>query len=296
MKNPLIFILCTLALFTIAACKQKGDNKRNITPHVSVRTVAISRGNIEKYLHLNGTTIYLKEDKINSPISGYVIESFVGYGERIHKNDLLFALQTKESRVLNNKQGIVRILAHSDGIVSEMIAHRKGDFLVEGNLLCTIVNDRDLTIQANVPFEYNAVVKQGSDCKILLSDNSNISGRVTQILPLVNSIDQTQTILIQPNTSRLLPKNLNLIVLFKFIEHKHSLLIPKEALMTNEMQNKFWVMKILHDSIAIKVPVIKGIENDSLVEITSEGLDTNNIVITQGAYGLPDGTIVKITK
>jgi hypothetical protein len=66
--------------------------------------------------------------------------------------------------------------------------------------------------------------------------------------------------------------------------------------MTNETQNEFWVMKVIMDSIAIKIPVIRGIENDSLSEIISPLLRKNDLIISEGAYGLPDSTIVKINR
>jgi hypothetical protein len=66
--------------------------------------------------------------------------------------------------------------------------------------------------------------------------------------------------------------------------------------MTNETQNEFWVMKIIGDSLAVKVPVIRGIEGDNLSEVTSPLLNISDLVISQGAYGLPDSTIVKIVK
>lgn len=72
------------------------------------------------------------------------------------------------------------------------------------------------------------------------------------------------------------------------------LLIDKEALVSNENQSEFWLMKILDDTLAIKVPVKKGIENDSLVEISSSYLEINDLIINRGAYGLEDSTVISI--
>jgi len=66
--------------------------------------------------------------------------------------------------------------------------------------------------------------------------------------------------------------------------------------MTNETQTVFWVMKIVDNKLAIKVPVLKGIENDNEVEVLSSGLTDSDLVITEGAYGLNDSTVVKIEK
>ena len=74
------------------------------------------------------------------------------------------------------------------------------------------------------------------------------------------------------------------------------MLIPKAALLSNEIQQDFWVMKIMNDSIALKVPVTKGYENKNMVEVLSPDLSLKDLIIIDGAYGLPDSTIVKVVK
>ncbi|TRZ49681.1 MAG: RND transporter, partial [Dehalococcoidia bacterium] len=41
---------------------------------------------------------------------------------------------------------------------------------------------------------------------------------------------------------------------------------------------------------------IKGIENDTIVEISSPALKIDDLLIIEGAYGLMDSTIVKVEK
>ena len=74
------------------------------------------------------------------------------------------------------------------------------------------------------------------------------------------------------------------------------MLVSKSSLMTDETQSEFWVMKINAGDTAVKIPVTKGIENDSIAEIISSGLKVNDLIISEGAYGLPDSTIVSIVK
>jgi hypothetical protein len=113
-------------------------------------------------------------------------------------------------------------------------------------------------------------------------------------LPTIDEANQTQKVLIKPQTSRHLPENLNLTVLFINDRHSHSFLIPREALLTNETQNEYWVMRITGKNLAVKIPVSKGIENDSLVEIISPQLREKEEIILEGAYGLADSTAVQI--
>nr|HPR74472.1 hypothetical protein [Bacteroidales bacterium] len=108
--------------------------------------------------------------------------------------------------------------------------------------------------------------------------------------------NQTQTVLIRPETTRLIPGNLNLLIFFIKEKHDKTMLVSKSSLMTDETQSEFWVMKITEGDTAVKIPVAKGIENDSIAEIISSDLKINDLIISEGAYGLPDSTTVSIAK
>jgi len=286
----------------LISCKTKSTSGEEQVPVVSVKTTAVKQGDIESMVNLNGKTIYLKKNIIVSPIPGYVVKMNIRYGDVVLKNDVLFEVQTKEGKALGNTNtfkenaGIVTVLAPAGGIINELIINGTGGYVVEGGPMCSIVETGDFVIQMNVPFLYNALVKRNMKCKIILPDNTVLDGYVYKILPIINETTQTQNVLIKTSSSRHLPENLNLIVQFINEKHSRSLLVLKEAIMTNETQSEFWVMKIVDKNLAIKVPIIKGIENDSIIEISSPDIIKDDLLINEGAYGLPDSTIVKVVK
>lgn len=69
--------------------------------------------------------------------------------------------------------------------------------------------------------------------------------------------------------------------------------IPKKALQTNELLTDYWVMKVVNDSLAIKVAVFPELKNDSLIQIKSDKIHLNDLVILEGAYQMQDSTLVK---
>jgi hypothetical protein len=282
--------------FMLPSCKQQRTGQEVQTPLISVKTTPVKLGTIEDYISLNGKTIYLKKNRIVAPISAYVTKVNVQYGDIVRKGDVLFELQTKESKALSNNTADIKVLALSGGTISEQIINQAGAYLVEGDLLCIIVENKDLMVQVNVPYEYNSLLSTGTNCKILLPDHTSFSSTIAKILPAISQTDQTQTVFLKPNTARKLPENLNLTVQFILNTHSRSFLIHKEAVMTNEKQSDFWLMKLVNDSMAVKVPVQKGIDNDSLVEILSSELNINDLIITEGAYGLPDSSLVQVIK
>ena len=302
MKKITLLLYTTIVLIWLSSCHEQSTTENEHAPRASVKTTLVKQGDIEDNIRLSGKTVYLKKNSIASPIAGYILKINVKFGDNVQKNDVLFEIQTKENKALENSNintgnnGIIKVLASSGGTVSEQTVTETGGYVVEGGLLCSIVENKDLMVQVNVPFEYNKLLKLGTNCKLILTDDTRFDGVIYKILPDISEADQTQKVLIKPNTARQLPENLNLTAQFVNIKHSRSYLVSKEAVMTNETQNEFWVMRIVKDSIAIKVPVLKGIENDSIVEILSTVLNKNDVVVGEGAYGLPDSAVVKIVK
>lgn len=308
MKSPTIILIIILLISVFVSCKSKKTEAvpDTVNSKASVKTTLILSGNIDDIIRLNGKTVFLKKSAVFSSIPGYVKRVYAQYGDVVKKNDLLFEIQTKENKAMEKseldpqlssaKSGIISILAPSDGILSELNINSPGVYVVEGTQLCTVTENQDMMVQVNVPFEYNQMIATNKTCKVILPDSTFLDGNIVKIMPLINETSQTQNVLIKVRSYRQLPENLNVTVQFIKSIHSKAKLIPKEALLTNEVQNKFWVMKILHDSIAVKVPVAKGFANYRMVEIISSEISVSDPVIIEGAYGLPDSTIVKVVR
>jgi len=296
----LLFAICMFQM--ISSCKTEGTSGEEQMPVVSVKATQIIKGDIENEISFNGNTVYLKKTQVVSPISGYIMRVNMKFGDEVQKDEILFEVQTRERKALESDSdtigdfGIVKVHATSDGFVNELIINEPGVYVAEGSLLCNIVNSKDLMVKVNVPFEYHSIIIKERKCKILLTDNTIITGSVSRILPVVDEVNQTQTVLIKPETNRQLPENLNLIIKFLNEKHQQAFLVKKSSLMTNETQSEFWIMRIDAGDMAVKIPVKKGIENDSIVEIISPQLNGKDLIISEGAYGLPDSTVITIIK
>jgi len=302
--NRILFLLfIVVGIYIFNSCKQQVVEESDQQILATVKTSKIKIGNIEDHILFNGKTICLKKNKIQSPITGYIMHVNVNRGDRVKKNDVLFELETKENKALKTSgasgKGTIKVMALSDGFINEVNIFEIGGYVLEGDNLCTIAESNDLLIQVNVPFEYSSLLKDDLECNIILPDQTHIKGSIYKILPIVNESDQTQPIWLKPNNTtynKNIPENLNLLVDLIWKMSENTKLIPKTALMTNETQSVFWVMKIAENNLAIKIPVQKGIQSDSMVEIISNELKKDDLLISEGAYGLPDSTQVNIEK
>ncbi len=300
MKNISILFSVCIASLMLNSCTQKSSDEAVQIPVVMVKTEPVLLGEIESMLSFNGKTVYLKKNQVVTPISGYVCKVSVKFGDAVKKGQFLFQIQTKENKALENSNsgnmGIVNLVAPSHGVISTLNITESGTYVTEGTSLCTVAESGDVMVQLNLPFEYNSLIKIGAKCTLILNDGTKLSGSIYQILPTIDDVNQTQQILIKPHTHEKLPENLNLSVEILQTNHTHSCLVPRASVMSNETQTDFWVMKAVNGKWAIKVPIKKGLENDHLIEVLSANLNNNDLVVSEGAYGLADSAMIKIEK
>jgi multidrug efflux pump subunit AcrA (membrane-fusion protein) len=217
-------------------------------------------------------------------------------GEYVKKDQLLYTIRTREASAMINSlkddstftfKGRINIIAPTSGVISS-VSHQNGGFVQEGDELAVISDQNSLVFILDTPFEFVKFVEKSKTCKIQLPDNQIISGNITGKLPEMDTQAQTVRYVIRPVFAGRLPANMNAVVSIIKSSRTEAAFLPKSAVLSNETQTEFWVMKLINDTTAIKISVKKGFENNEEVEITDpEFLRTDRIILT-GSYGLPD--------
>ena len=274
MRKQFAIFCSVIAMLGMTACSgnKQTEPTNEAPPKVSVRVVYPAQGAISSYVTVTGKTVFLNKNSITAPLSGYVTTVHVRLGDKVQKNQVLFTLQTKEDRALasspelSKNNGKINVLAPLSGYISDLSVMAPGAYVTEGGVLSNVTADKQVSIQVNMPFENHALLKQNAGCQVKLSDNTTLKGTVVRLMPTIDAVSQTQTAFIQPSGGRSLPENLNVTVQFINTQHSRAILLPKTAILTNETQDRFWVMKVVNNT-AVQVPVVKGIENDGVVEI-----------------------------
>ncbi|MCF6182435.1 HlyD family efflux transporter periplasmic adaptor subunit [Lutibacter sp.] len=300
MKNS-IHIFLILVLFLGQSCKNKDSKVINKLPIPTVTVVHPTLEKIHDKVQINGQVVYLNKTNIKAPISGYVTRVNTKLGNWVKKGSILFKIQTKESKALQDSNlaidenfGIIPIYATISGYVNLINITDSGVFINEGNPLATIVKSNDLVIQVNTPFQYYDLLKVNKKIEISLSNKKIVFANFYKALPIIDPVSQTQQVYFKLIKHKELPENLNVIVNLQTKQKPAVITLPKDAVLTNETQNEFWIMEINKDSLAVKIMIQKGLENNGKVEIVSPKLELQSLIIKKGAYGLPDSTKVKI--
>ena len=304
-RNIIAFILITVPV--LFSCK--GGEKENtessgvIDSLTPVSVVGISKDPLTEYIELNAVSAFLQKFYIKANANGYLqtVDAFLG--KYVNDGQLLFRLKTKEAQSIGNSinvldssfrfSGIIDIKSSGHGFITQL-SHQSGDYVQDGEQLAAISDMNSFAFLLDLPYELRKDIAGKTDVEVILPDGEKLPGRIVSSLPTVDASSQTQSLVIKVNTSHSIPENL--IAKVRIIKSKKAktISLPKSAILTNETQDNFWVMKMMDSTTAIKVPVKKGIEMGDRVEVISPQIGDSDRILVSGNYGLPDTAKVRV--
>jgi HlyD family secretion protein len=303
MKIKRFSVSVLVPLLFLSGCGGRQENvEKEIQARVPVTVENIHTADIADYLELNATSSFLVKSMIKSPTAGYVEEITITQGDKVIKNQLLFKLRTKESTALKNDSlnpysfsGLITLKANLEGIILS-VDHPRGDFIQEGDQLATIAVPSSFVYILDVPYESVSYIKLSTFCEISLPDGHMLNGRIYSRLPSITPGSQTQRYIIRPVETQNMPENL--IAKIKILKRviPKAILINKSCILADEVMQHFWMMKLVSDSVAIKIPVTTGLSSGNDIEITSPNFSASDLFLSSGNYGLGDTVKVAVTK
>lgn len=299
------FLYVLLLAGLISSCKntvKTSEEEVNVITPVTI--VPVEYKSFSSTVDMPAIATYMNKSIIRATTTGVIESVLTNQGESIGKGQLLFTIRTREAMALDSKTqtdttlklaGLIKISAHQEGVINT-ISYQKGDFVQEGDEMAVISDQNSLVFILDIPFELDKYIEKNKNCIIVLPDNTAIKGTITNKLADMDVTSQTIRYVVKPSSTEKIPGNLIAnINLIKSTKEK-AIVLPKEAVLGNETETEFWVMKLINDSIAVKTIVDKGFESNNEVEIIKpEFLATDRIILT-GNYGLPDTAKVKILR
>ena len=306
-----LFKIYNLFLFSvlIISCSKKAEIVPQETTVNSATPVSVvfptDTLSIDNAVSINATATYLLKSDVKANATGYITNMRINLGDNVRKGQFLFSVQTKESRALGNTinkldksfrfSGVTTVTCPATGYVN-LLNHQIGDYVQEGEILAGITDASSFGFVMNVPYEYHDMLINNKNLEINMPDGKTISGRIAKLLPSVDAVSQTQQVLVKPNENVSIPENLIVSINLKHQQNNTGIYVPKSAVLTDETQTKFWIMKLKNNDTAVKIDVVKGTENENFVQIISGNITLKDRVITSGNYGLENNAKVKISK
>ncbi|MEO6910043.1 MAG: efflux RND transporter periplasmic adaptor subunit [Edaphobacter sp.] len=180
------------------------------------------------------------------------------------------------------------------GVVTERPLYA-GETVAAGSPVLTVMDTSSLLAKVHLTQPQAQQLKVGDPAAITVPGIENpLSGEVTLLSPALDPGSTTVEVWVRlsnPDGSLKPGTTVHLLLAGRTVPN--AFVVPAESLVTTPAGKKA-VMIVGTDDLAHMKEVSVGIQDKGLVQILS-GISDGDRVITQGAYGLDDGTKVKVT-
>jgi len=292
----------------LAGCQAKNEaaataeeTPEAITP---VTVIAISTGPMEEFVELNATSVFRQKWILRSNLNGYLQKADVQLNKRVSTGQALFTIKTKEAVSIGNTidildpsfkfSGVNTIHSNGTGFISE-VTHQPGDYVQDGEQLAVVTDTRSFVFLLDLPYGMRPYIIGKKSVQLTLPDGEKMMAFVSGVMPGMDSASQTQRVILKVNTTHPLPENLIAKVRLVKQEASNAAFLPKAAILSDEAQSSFWIMKLINDSTAAKTIIQKGIEAGDNVQIVSPVFSPQDKILLTGNYALPDTAKVKVS-
>jgi hypothetical protein len=299
---PVYISLSMLLLYSCRHAKETTEEATIVKTPVTIAQVEYK--SVVSTVTLPAMATFMNKSVVRATTSGIIDKVLIDPGQSISGDQLLFTIRTREALALDksgrsdsslNFKGLINIVSHKEGVINS-IAYQKGDFVQEGDEMAIVSDQSSLVFILDVPIELDRYIEKNRKCRITLPDHRKIDAAIIRKLAEMDMQSQTVRYIVKPVSEERFPANLIASIDLVKSTNEKALVMPKQAVLGNETQTEFWVMKLLNDSTAIRVNVTKGYENNEEIEITTpEFLPSDRVVLT-GNYGLPDTARITISK
>jgi RND family efflux transporter MFP subunit len=170
-----------------------------------------------------------------------------------------------------------------------------GDTAAAGTPIVTVMDTGSLIAKLHLAQALAQQLQVGSEAKLAVPGmDEPVAAKVSLISPALDPGSTTIEVWLKvPNAKGTLKPGTTVHATMEGRTVRQALLVPTEAVQRSAESGGKMVMVVGADGLAHKKNVTIGISTKETTQIL-EGLSANDMVITGGAYGLDEGTKVKI--
>jgi len=178
-----------------------------------------------------------------------------------------------------------------DGVVTDRPSYQ-GETPAQGIPILTIMDVSSVIARAHIPQDQAALLKAGDPATISTTEGNESPAKVTLVSPALDPGSTTVEVWVEAlNKSGSLRPGSTVHASVTARKIENAITVPAAALLKTP-EETMAVMVVGKDGRAHQTQVETGAKTRDVVQIT-KGLLAGQIVVTTGAYGLPDNTQVK---
>src|SRR5580765_5545421 len=206
-------------------------------------------------------------------------------------------LTSAKGKLLNSEAQLSysEVRSPIDGYITDRPLY-PGEMASTAAPLLTVMDISQIIAKAHVPQSDALLLHKGDKATISLTGlEAEIAGKVALISPALDPNSTTVEVWVQaPNARQQLRPGTTAQVAITAQTVKDALVVPSAALL-DAKGDEAKVLVVDEKSLANSRDVKTGIQSGQQVQIVS-GLKPGEVVVTEGAFGLPDKTKVKVEK
>lgn len=242
---------------------------------------------------LDAAAVALAQVRAQSDVAQQHLASLLAVGEHAALRSAAGQLSSAQGKYQGAQAQLsyTEIRSPIDGVVTDRPVWA-GETPPSGTPLLTIMDTSFVVARAHIPQAQAALLKPGDPATITAADAASVSGKVVIVSPALDAGSTTVQVWVEADnkSGTLRPgSTVQLNIVARTIED--AIAIPEQALLKSP-EGATVVMVVDNQGKAHKREVMTGIDTGDLIQII-KGLQPGEIVVTTGAYGLPDDTQVK---
>jgi len=190
------------------------------------------------------------------------------------------------------QQALLRVEAPLSGTITRVNV-KAGEAVDLTTVLAQIVDLKRLVVSAQVPSAELAALKVGQSAEVVLTDAaSGLDGKLAFVSPQIDARTGTAEVRVKlSGNANLRPGQLATVRIVS-AQHDDVLAVPVDAVVKDEKGAS--VVAIVDGDMARQVHVTPGLRDGDLIEVSGDGLQADMDVVTEGAYGLPAETRIRV--
>jgi multidrug efflux pump subunit AcrA (membrane-fusion protein) len=306
------------AIRVLADADDSSATDEKVVTEVAVQTGKITTATLHGYVQGYGmiapapatADLPAAEAQLAAPSAGVVTKVNVVEGQQVAKGDVIVELNSQaaaaeferqkklyaqQNTSLKNLQdaeaqlAMLRVTAPLSGTVVRVNV-KPGQAVDLTTVVAEVMDLNRLAVSAEIPSAEAGDLKAGNPLEVLTK--LPVTTEILFVSPSVNKDNDTVLIrALLPKDSGLRPGQFVSLRIVTLV-HTNCLAAPVQSVVTDE--NSKSVIALVKGDEATQTPVQTGLRENGLIEIAAPEIKEGDVVVTVGAYGLPDKTKISV--